>query len=275
MASWAALAARNAGMPEPPPPPNVVTRRAAAAALQQVEVAKFQPTGDAERIFLAAVDSIFAKWSLLRLAVEMGWGDGDGVQNAHYLKEETLDWLQKRKAASSEIIDLEELLNELLNDYFHTICEDGSTREVATLVVTMYQQCAAGNLSLAQQVLSVPVPTMKASEMCQAAPEPEEFDGDMADDGEGDDDDMGTNSTSTFASSSSSSESGASSGFGGYGVSGGGGMSDGGFSVGHTIMEDGSASAPLPFGAPAVVGAPVDPDGWSTVGKKSGRKPRS
>lgn len=246
MSSWAAKAAMAAGKPEPPPPA-FVTRARAAAAETAAANARFQPTGQSEATFLAAVDRIFARWSLLRLAVTNGWSDGDGEHYAQVLKEETLAWLQKRRAAAAEPAELEELFFEYFNDYFNAMAEDGSPREVAVLLITVYQQCATNDLSTAQQILSLPVPGLVSD---VAAPEPEEFDGDMSD------------------------EDDAEGGAGGAGVVGGGG---GGFaSFGAQPAFAAVASSVIPEEAEMREDPPtLQPaeDGWSTV-PRTGRKPR-
>jgi len=107
MASWAQMAAVAAGAPEPPPP--AFTRQRVQQQAAQQERAVYQPQGENERVFLAAVDHCFARWSLLRLAVDMGWGDDGGAHNIQLLKEETLEWLQRRRAVQAEPSDLEEV----------------------------------------------------------------------------------------------------------------------------------------------------------------------
>lgn len=107
------MAASAASMPEPQSP--AFTR---LHVQQQAAARTNQPTGENEAAFLAAVDSVFARWSLLRLAVEMGWGDGSGAANIQLLKQETLAWLQKRRASNVEPSDLEDLLADFVNDRF-------------------------------------------------------------------------------------------------------------------------------------------------------------
>ena len=88
MASWASMAASAASIPEPvqQPPRRTAPQRAAAATPQ--------PQGENEQIFVAAVQHVFARWSLLRLAIDMGWGDGDGTRNQQKLLDETLQLFQ-------------------------------------------------------------------------------------------------------------------------------------------------------------------------------------
>jgi len=125
-----------------------------------------------------------------------------------------------------------QLLNDFVNDHFHVIAEDGSPREVALLLVQLFQQCSVGDLSGANHLLSLPLPEVGTSAHT-AGPEPEEFDGDdMSDDS----DDGGQ----------------------------GGGDSNMGQSSGQFDDDDAAIAPTLAPAAPA-----VDPDGWATVSKGS------
>jgi hypothetical protein len=201
------------------------------------------------------MDHIFARWSLLRLAVTMGWCDGDGERTAHRLKQETLSWLQSRKASAAEADDLADEFNDFLTDNFNCIAEDGSPREVAQLVVALYQQCAAGDMTLATEILAQPLPQQPVTEYCTGAPEPEEFDGDeMSDD---DDGDPHGGVGAEMAHQAVLESHGGGSGF----VGGGGGASD--------LGSDGGMDEVAPILSP--VG-----DGWTTVAHpRAVRKTRS
>lgn len=50
-------------------------------------------------------------------------------------------------------------------------------------IVSVYRQCASGDLTLAQQILALPLPENNSTR-CQAGAEPAELDGDMSDDEE-------------------------------------------------------------------------------------------
>ena len=93
MASWASMAASAAAIPEPVQQPRRAPQRAAAGPPQ--------PQGENEQIFVAAVHHVFARWSLLRLAIDMGWGDGDGARNQQTMVDETLQLFQVRRAERS------------------------------------------------------------------------------------------------------------------------------------------------------------------------------
>jgi hypothetical protein len=118
-------------------------------------------------------------------------------------------------------------LSEFVNDHFHVLAEDGSPREVANLLVLLFQQCSLGDVSGATQLLSLPLPA-SGTAAHTAGPEPEEFDGDMSDSSDDDDDGDG-------------------------GGKGGGGMGEDGCQ-----FDDAAA-------APALAAA--EPDGWATVAK--------
>ena len=50
-----------------------------------------QPPIDAAQIYNDVVRAIFSRWTLLRLAVDQGWADGDEAQKANELVERVLE----------------------------------------------------------------------------------------------------------------------------------------------------------------------------------------
>ena len=247
------MASKAAEAPQPVQPSAAASRRAAAAA---ATASRFQPTGEAEAAFMACVDRVLARWALLRLAVDMGWGDGNPAQNITLLRDEILTWFQKRRS-TVEASDLEDVLADFINDRFHTIAEDGSPKEVAMLLVSIFKQCVQGDMTLANQIMAQPVPEQAITAQCQAAPEPEEIDGDMSDSDDDDDDVLsgGAGGGGGFQSSSSASSSSSSSGGGG----------------GGDAMDDDGAAPQLVPAAGTTAGAAQD--GWETV-TRSGRRYR-
>jgi hypothetical protein len=259
MASWASMAAKAADAPEPVQA-NAARRAQTQAATAASSSSRFQPTGEGEAAFMASVERVLARWSLLRLAADMGWGDGDAAMNVTQFRDEILAWFQKKRAAV-EASDLEDVLAEFINDRFHVIAEDGSPKEVSLLLVAIFKQCVAGDLTLAQQVMAQPLPDQAISAQCQAAPEPEEIDGDMSDSDDDELDDVaGGAGGGGFGGISSSSSSSAS-------ATASGGIAD-------SMEEEAAAPQLLPAGAGAAAAAAAAvPDGWETV-TRSGRRYR-
>ena len=209
---------------------------------------KFQQP-EAEAAFIASLDHVLARWSLVRLAIDMGWGDGDPKHNVSKLRDETLTWFQKRRA-TVEASDLEDILTDFISDNFHVIAEDGSPKEVSLLLVELYKQCKTGDLTLANQIIAQPVSEEPIAGACQSAPEPEEFDGDEA-------------------MSDSDDEMSGSGGGGGAG-GGGGGARDGSRIL--SMIETTTPPSPqVGQSSTDTMATASEPDGWETV-TRSGRR---
>mmetsp|Transcript_12542 Transcript_12542/g.41043 ORF Transcript_12542/g.41043 Transcript_12542/m.41043 type:complete len:178 (+) Transcript_12542:58-591(+) len=103
-------------------------------------------------ILEAAVRSVFSRWTLLRLAVDQGWSDGDGAANANALLASLLALLLRDKKVFVD--EVEDLLFDALEGKFNALAEDGSVEEVATLLLKLRAECAAGNFATAQDIIS-------------------------------------------------------------------------------------------------------------------------
>lgn len=171
MASWANMAAAAADKPEPTPQPVQQRNRRAAPAPRM--------TAELEQIFIQATQRVFEQWTLLQLAVEGGWGEGNGRENAQRFVNETLGIFQTKR--NIDAYDIEDFFILFLDEHFHCISEDGSPREVANILMTLFTQCCTGDVTLAQQILAQQ-PAQTALAQCVAGAEPQEFDGDASDD---------------------------------------------------------------------------------------------
>ena len=86
---------------------------------------------DAAEIFNNAVRAIFSRWTLLRLAVDQGWADGDEAQKADALVTRVLEMVApsvRRNPDESEIADV---LHDAIEGTFNAQAEDGSVEEIA------------------------------------------------------------------------------------------------------------------------------------------------
>ncbi|KAH8055565.1 hypothetical protein JL720_14310 [Aureococcus anophagefferens] len=101
-------------------------------------------TPDAGAVYEQAVRAVMARWTLLRLAVDQGWCDGDGAAAA----------------------------NGLVDDLV-ALAEDGSVEEIAKLVISLRNECAAGELgnALAAIARATQAPALA---QCVSQGEPEE-----------------------------------------------------------------------------------------------------
>ena len=104
---------------------------------------------DAAEIFANAVRAIFSRWTLLRLAVDQGWADGDEAQKADALVTRVLEMVApsvRRVPDESEIADV---LHDAIESTFNAQAEDGSVEEIARTILRLRAECSAGNVETA------------------------------------------------------------------------------------------------------------------------------
>jgi pre-rRNA-processing protein TSR2 len=113
-----------------------------------------QPPIDAAQIYNNAVRAIFSRWTLLRLAVDQGWADGDEAQKANELVERVLELVAptvRRPPDESEIADF---LHDAIEGTFNSQAEDGSVEEIAQTIMRLRAECAAGDVANAQAFIA-------------------------------------------------------------------------------------------------------------------------
>mmetsp|Transcript_2723 Transcript_2723/g.3876 ORF Transcript_2723/g.3876 Transcript_2723/m.3876 type:complete len:200 (-) Transcript_2723:231-830(-) len=98
------------------------------------------------------IASIFRQWTVVRLAVENNWGGGDSQRKLELMLEQLLPLFQKPKPPFQE--DVEDYLEDFLDAQFHTVAEDGSLSEVASIILEMFQKCGVQDMSLVNNVLA-------------------------------------------------------------------------------------------------------------------------
>lgn len=109
------------------------------------QLAATPPPAAARAVFEAAVRAVFSRWTLLRLAVEQGWSDGDGAALANDLVASTLGLLLTDKKVYQD--EVEDVLFDALETSFNAIAEDGSVEEVALVLLKLRAECAAGDFA--------------------------------------------------------------------------------------------------------------------------------
>ena len=112
-------------------------------------LAQQPPPVDAAEIFNNAVRAIFSRWTLLRLAVDQGWADGDEAQKADALVTRILEMVApsvRRVPDESEIADV---LHDSIEGTFNAQAEDGSVEEIARTILRLRAECSAGSVATA------------------------------------------------------------------------------------------------------------------------------
>lgn len=119
-------------------------------------------------LFEQALDLIFSRWTLLALAVEQSWGGRDSRAKAKQLQAEIVELLsqgaRRRRPPSYEnpddVMELANFIFQRLDELFNTEADDKSDEEIALMCMRLFNTCAAGDPSFAQQIVQA----------CQVAP---------------------------------------------------------------------------------------------------------
>lgn len=96
-------------------------------------------------IFSKIVDQIFANWSALKLAVEHSQGGPNSQQVARDCKNYVTEFCLSNNNIESE--NIQDVLDDLLDEEFDTICEDNSTKEIAMLLYNFRQLALQNNVA--------------------------------------------------------------------------------------------------------------------------------
>merc|ERR1711934_962525 len=99
----------------------------------------FDPA-QAEQAFIAESRAVFFQWTVLRLAVQNSWGGGNAAEKEEALLNEVLGLFGKAQQAGKKVYadEIQEVLDSALNEDFETVPDDGSTKEVANHLITLY-----------------------------------------------------------------------------------------------------------------------------------------
>lgn len=89
--------------------------------------------------FHIAVDAIFKNWTGLQLAVRQGAAGPYSSAKGSWLVDATVQWFSENK--NLEVYEVEEFLEDILNQEFNLIVEDGSVNEVSKLVCEYFSHC--------------------------------------------------------------------------------------------------------------------------------------
>ncbi|XP_039970903.1 pre-rRNA-processing protein TSR2 homolog [Bactrocera neohumeralis] len=107
---------------------------------------------DFQKNFRLVLEKIFNNWQNLRLAVEHGMGGRNGQQ----LAIEIMDYTYKYCIGNENITqgELQDVLEDLLDQEFDTICDDNSIPEICRNLLRYKALCLKGEYALIESELS-------------------------------------------------------------------------------------------------------------------------
>lgn len=104
--------------------------------------------------FQAGVTATLRTWSALKTAVEQSWGGTDSATKANDLRQLIFTYFDGTSPNPKMTqYELEDNLSAYMEEEFGVVLEDESEREVADLIWRMYECCAKGDCTLANQVV--------------------------------------------------------------------------------------------------------------------------
>jgi pre-rRNA-processing protein TSR2 len=118
---------------------------------------------------LPIIRSVFSRWTALKLAVahSMGGSDSEAKYEAFIeaLGQHLIRNVRPSLTISSMEEDIQEYLDEILDEEFNTVLDDGSSHELAQLFIRYIQLIHQGKLADVQQELQLQNATAPAVQM--------------------------------------------------------------------------------------------------------------
>ena len=97
--------------------------------------------------FSTAVETIYANWMALRMLIANSAGGSDSEAIGRWMIQATVQWFNENK--NLEVDEVEDFLADVIEDSFNGVSvEDGSYKEIAALLVNMFNVCGSGNGAL-------------------------------------------------------------------------------------------------------------------------------
>lgn len=94
-------------------------------------------------LFARGVIARLAIWSILRIAVQEGWGGAGAAEKRTWLASVIVDAFEEQSQTPDDQY-IEELLLQIMADEYETIVEDGSAESVAQDIVRMWEETRIG-----------------------------------------------------------------------------------------------------------------------------------
>jgi pre-rRNA-processing protein TSR2 len=113
-----------------------------------------QPPRDADEMFAfeVGVQTVFASWTALVLAVEHEFGGSRSKDKAQVIFEDFLDLFYKRRE-NSDIEKLWEFLDQQLDDRLNLELEDNSIVKILEVIMQLYETCMKRDFTYLNQIL--------------------------------------------------------------------------------------------------------------------------
>lgn len=105
---------------------------------------------DAAACFRDGMCSVFRQWTALELALHHSWGGPEGSEHVVALIEEIMGMFLGPEIMYKDDISL--VLEDYMETFFNTVCEDESPDELGQLLVGMWNRCCEGDFA---QVLEI------------------------------------------------------------------------------------------------------------------------
>ncbi|CAF1200015.1 unnamed protein product [Adineta steineri] len=139
------------------------------------------------------IRSIFSRWTALQLAVSHSMGGSESESKYEAFINAFGEYLTRNIRNTPTISlhesDIQEYLDEILDEEFNTVLDDGSSYELAQLFVRYIQLILQGKLNDVQQELQLQQ-SMASSIQTSSRNENNDDDSSTSDDSDDDDDDM-------------------------------------------------------------------------------------
>eukprot|EP01035_Chromulina_nebulosa_P017324 gene17324-22865_t len=102
-------------------------------------------------MFSLGMNSIFRQWTALDLAIHHGWGGPSSLNKVNDMFNEIFELFQGPERVYKDDVSL--ILEDYLETFFNTICEDGSPDEVGDILVNMWRKCCDGDFTFVESII--------------------------------------------------------------------------------------------------------------------------
>ena len=157
-------------------------------------------------VLVPIIRSVFSRWTALQLAVDHGMGGSDSQVKYEAFIDAFGQHLSRNVRPSLSVSsmeqDIQEYLDEILDEEFNTVLDDGSSTELAQLFIRYIQLIHQGKLADVQQELQVQHAAAPAVQMSVRTKTEDGSSSSSEDDGDDDEPEMSEEPSTTTESKS-------------------------------------------------------------------------